>query len=181
VVEAPRTVNATTTDNWSDPMKHVSTGAGLCALAAAVAGFPIINGLASTERTAQASPAAAGAIAAAAMTQAEPTIVWYGISPAIGNNTGTSPGFVFRAWSSGLIEYRIFNTCGNCTPACGFIVENCVWRVFSSPTDGLASRADINADLAVDGKDLASVLSAWGEAVPQGIPPSDCPLNLINP
>ena len=37
------------------------------------------------------------------------------------------------------------------------------------------------ADELVDGADLASVLSNWGDAPRVPFPPSDCPLNLINP
>jgi len=33
----------------------------------------------------------------------------------------------------------------------------------------------------VDGADLATMLADWGDAPRYDIPPSDCPLNLINP
>jgi hypothetical protein len=51
----------------------------------------------------------------------------------------------------------------------------------SNPAQGYKATADINADELVDGADLASVLSNWGDAPRVPFPPSDCPLNLINP
>ena len=55
------------------------------------------------------------------------------------------------------------------------------WIVISSPTQGYRAAADINADELVDGVDLASILGSWGDAPRVPFPPSDCPLNLINP
>jgi len=55
------------------------------------------------------------------------------------------------------------------------------WIVISSPTQGYRAAADINADQIVDGVDLASVLGNWGDAPRVPFPPSDCPLNLVNP
>ena len=48
-------------------------------------------------------------------------------------------------------------------------------------SEGYRAAADINADEMVDGADLASVLGNWGDAPRVPFPPSDCPLNLINP
>jgi hypothetical protein len=42
-------------------------------------------------------------------------------------------------------------------------------------------RSDINFDEKVDGADLGQLLADWGDAPRQNIPPSDCPLALINP
>lgn len=55
------------------------------------------------------------------------------------------------------------------------------WLVISSPTAGYRAAADINADELVNGVDLASVLGNWGDAPRVPFPPSDCPLNLVNP
>jgi hypothetical protein len=55
------------------------------------------------------------------------------------------------------------------------------WKIVSSPAQGLTYRSDINFDSNVDGSDLAQVLNDWGNAPRQDIPPSDCPLALINP
>jgi hypothetical protein len=53
--------------------------------------------------------------------------------------------------------------------------------VINDPAQGLTYRSDINFDSKVDGADLSQVLNDWGDAPRQDIPPSTCPLNLINP
>jgi hypothetical protein len=93
-------------------------------------------------------------------------------------------GAMFRAWSDGRIEYKVFypnraDISGACdlylgTPSCG-------WRVFSDPAQGLTFNADLNFDEAVDGADLGELLAKWGPAPRNPVPPSDCPLNLVNP
>jgi hypothetical protein len=55
------------------------------------------------------------------------------------------------------------------------------WSVISDPTQGLTYRSDINFDSRVDGADLGTLLADWGDALRHDIPPSDCPLALINP
>ena len=55
------------------------------------------------------------------------------------------------------------------------------WILVSTPAQGYAAATDINADTSVDGADLAMMLGNWGDAPRHDIPPSDCPLNLINP
>jgi hypothetical protein len=55
------------------------------------------------------------------------------------------------------------------------------WIVVSDPSEGYAYRSDINADQLVNGADLATMLADWGDAPRYDLPPSDCPLNLINP
>ena len=62
----------------------------------------------------------------------------------------------------------------------GFICAS-HWIVISSPTQGFKAAAESNADEKVDGADLAAVLSNWGDAPRVPFPPSDCPLNLVNP
>lgn len=125
---------------------------------------------------------AAPAVAAAAMAQGggEPTIVWYGTYG--GYHNGFVAGAVVRAWSDGTVELkrlRHFHT----NDACSSATDPCssAWIVISSPNDGLAAFADLNADAKVDGVDLAQVLSNWGPAPRNDIPPSNCPLNLVNP
>jgi len=55
-------------------------------------------------------------------------------------------------------------------------------RVLSSdPNAGCKAAADTDCDSKVDGADLGQVLAMWGDAPRQDIPPSICPLNLINP
>ena len=123
--------------------------------------------------------AATAAIAAATHTQAGPTIVWYGSS-----TLTTYPiALLFRAWSDGRVEYlaRVFDV----NTICGLIPQNCPntvgWRLLTDPAQGYSAAADIDADELVDGADLASVLNSWGDAPRVPFPPSDCPLNLINP
>jgi hypothetical protein len=85
---------------------------------------------------------------------------------------------VARAWSDGRVEVKTLyaGPCGvgECDPSAG-------WQTVSTPTQGYRAAADINADELVDGADLASVLGNWGDAPRVPFPPSDCPLNLINP
>ena len=117
----------------------------------------------------------------------EPTIVWHGshqMQWPTGSNGDTTQLVVLRAWSDGTIEARFrsvdlsssFGGChsgelGNCGP----------WYVISSPTEGMSAAADINFDEQVDGADLAFLLSRWGDAPRNPMPPSDCPLGLLNP
>ena len=50
-----------------------------------------------------------------------------------------------------------------------------------TPSPGYSAASDSNFDAKVDGADLAMLLGSWGDAPRHDIPPSDCPLNLINP
>jgi hypothetical protein len=126
-------------------------------------------------------PAAAAAITAAALAQAGPTVVWYGVSSP-SNYYGVTGPIVFRAWSDGTIEYKALQPTFQYSP-CDPNYSMCIseWRVLSSPAQGYKTAADINADEKVDGADLGSVLGNWGDAPRVPFPPSDCPLNLINP
>jgi len=148
-------------------------GVGLCMIGGAMM---MQNGQ-QAHAAAGSMPTVAAAVAATANAQAEPTVVWYGVTTA----NGTAP-YLLRAWSDGTIEAKIFGLVvnyGPCTEASQFCSGP--WQVISSPGAGLRSAADINADELVDGADLASVLGNWGDAPRPPFPPSDCPLNLINP
>ncbi len=130
--------------------------------------------------------AAAAAVSSVASAQAggEPTVVWYGMSamgysfstPNMISNATERIVAIARAWSDGRVEVRTA-TISNC----GEIGCSSAWNSISSATQGYKATADINADELVDGADLASVLSNWGDAPRVPFPPSDCPLNLINP
>jgi len=163
-------------------MKNISTGTGIALLAGAIVAYPIIDRV---MPKADASATHAAVVVAATTAQMEPTIVWYGVTSANfdGNgNSGTSRPYLFRAWSDGKIEATM-----------GFIVNNggCSWAnlacagrqwvVVSDPSQGLNFRSDINFDSKVDGADLGTLLADWGDAPRHDVPPSDCPLNLINP
>ena len=159
-------------------MKNLSTGTGLALLATAIVAYPIVNRISSVDQTAHASvPVAAIAAAATAQANPEPTIVWYGVSgPAI-----------YRAWSDGTVETRLayWTFSSACPNAYLYDPRACPgysgWQVVASASDGYAYRSDITADQVVDGADLATMLADWGDAPRYDIPPSDCPLNLINP
>jgi hypothetical protein len=53
--------------------------------------------------------------------------------------------------------------------------------LISDSNQGFNAASDINFDEKVDGADLGTLLADWGNAPRQNIPPSDCPLNLVNP
>lgn len=59
--------------------------------------------------------------------------------------------------------------------------ESAVSLVLSAGLSIRKAAADINADELVDGIDLASVLGSWGSAPRVPFPPTDCPLDLVNP
>jgi hypothetical protein len=157
-------------------MKNISTGFGLCVAAAAALAYPFVSSLAPSAN-ASAVTAAASAVSTAGTGQTGPTIVWYGA-------TGGPYEYqtVYRAWSDGRVEMQRVNMAnpGNwCDPG----VLPCIsgWFVISNPSQGLTYRSDINFDAKVDGADLGHLLADWGDAPRQDIPPSDCPLALINP
>jgi hypothetical protein len=105
----------------------------------------------------------------------EPTIVWYG------NGGSGFRGVVLRAWSNGLVEcmeYELNESQGECYSA-GYDCYG-TWIVISSPTEGLNAAADINFDEIVDGQDLGVLLASWGNAPRNPMPPSDCPLGLLD-
>ena len=109
----------------------------------------------------------------------EPTIVWYGMNKTNASSPTDSILITFaRAWSDGTIEMRKWDyyNCGSVDP-CG----SADWQVVSDPNEGLAALSDINGDESVDVLDLLTVIDRWGPAPPNVIPPSDCPLAMINP
>ena len=164
-------------------MKNISTGFGLCAIAAAVALYPVLDRFAPIAKEAHAG-VPVSAITSAALAQTAPTIVWYGVSST--PYAGIPWTTIFRAWSDGKIEanlgrYNWYEPCSAGNPfwyqgqGCG------TWVVVSNPTQGLAAASDSDFNGQVDGADLAMLLGNWGDAPRHDIPPSDCPLNLINP
>ncbi len=156
-------------------MKNISTGLGLCVLGLGIAAWPVLDRLAPTAN-ASAVSAAASVVSTAATAQAGPTIVWYGA--ATGPNAWN---LVYRAWSDGRVEMTMGNIYSN-GGSCAWNSVTCnSWIVISDPAQGLTYRSDINFDAKVDGADLGQLLADWGDAPRQDIPPSDCPLALINP
>lgn len=109
-----------------------------------------------------------------------PSIVWYGSDLQSVELAGTIHhyGILFRAWSDGTVEMRRIKPGYDCVGETPCTSE---WFVVSSPDEGTPALADINFDQTVDGADLANLLAAWGPAPRSPIPPSDCPLGLLNP
>ena len=162
-------------------MKNLSTGTGIALLAGAIVAYPIIDRV---MPKADASATHAAAVVAAATAQVEPTIVWY---QAVGTAEVQS---IFRAWSDGRVEATRGYWAGASSggPVCYFWradgpgAQLCnKWSIVSDPAQGSTYRSDINFDSKVDGADLGTLLADWGDAPRQDVPPSDCPLNLINP
>ena len=166
-------------------MKNISTGTGLVALSAAILGSTMIMRYGPADQAAHAAPPmeAVKAMAAASTAQSTPTIVWY-------SATGTAPKMaLYRAWSDGRVEMRTIERQESAYNGslysvwCNPDYQPCMgpWVVVSDPNSGYNATADINFDSKVDGADLGQLLTAWGDAPRQDIPPSDCPLNLLNP
>jgi len=162
-------------------MKNLSTGFGLALLAGAILAYPFVSSLAPSAN-ASTITAAASAVNAAATAQTGPTIVWYGIahSPLNASGAGITYGYtvIARAWSDGKVEMKKVCSGNSCSDQ---ITDLAGWYVVSDPAQGLTYRSDINFDAKVDGADLGALLADWGDAPRQDIPPSDCPLALINP
>lgn len=160
-------------------MKNISTGFGLCAIAAAVALYPVLDRFAPIGKEAHAG-VPVSAITSAALAQSAPTIVWYGSPSAAGYpDAQYQQLFLFRAWSDGRVEGKRIGVNNN--SPCG--VPSCFsqWFLINDPAQGYSAASDSNFDSKVDGADLAMLLGNWGDAPRDQIPISDCPLNLINP
>jgi len=154
-------------------------GVGLCMIGGAML---MQNGAQAHANSVVSALPAAAAVASTATAQAggEPTIVWYGT---YGGYNGYVGGAIFRAWSDGTIEMKkISYFSGSAGDACNSNTPcSSPWLVISSPLQGFKAAADINADEKVDGADLKMILGNWGDAPRVPFPPSDCPLNLVNP
>jgi hypothetical protein len=170
-------------------MKNISTGTGIALLAGAIVAYPIIDRV-MPRAEAGATHVAAVVAAATAQVPPEPTIVWYDVR-SLGGPIGYSQGATWtrvklvltRAWSDGRVESRFIDTQREDSTWCQSVNEPCGsgWFVLSTPNSGFTSSADINFDSKVDGADLGQVLAMWGDAPRHDVPPSTCPLNLINP
>jgi hypothetical protein len=154
-------------------MKNISTGFGLCVLGLGIAAWPVLDRLAPSANASAVT--AAAVVSNAATAQTGPTIVWYGMC-----NIGDWMIFG-RAWSNGRLEMKRNNASSGGSWCTDFQVCNSPWIVISDPAQGLTYGSDINFDEKVDGADLGQLLADWGNAPRQDIPPSDCPLALINP
>jgi hypothetical protein len=166
-------------------MKNVSTGFGLCIIGLGIAAWPVIDRL-MPQANAAGFGSVAPAVAAAALAQDRPapTIVWYGTE----YNSVANIMYVVRAWSDGKLELKM--GAPNCNANCVLWQNVCGagcpdgqfrWVVINDPAQGLTFNADLNFDEAVDGVDLGELLAKWGPAPRNPVPPSDCPLALIDP
>ena len=143
------------------------------------------NAFMGNTQTVQAVPAPA---AVAVQGDVEPTIVWYDSFPmprSTGNSSVVSPSYMtlVRAWSDGIVEARLIDvSSGSNLNDCSGQGDSCLspWVVIASPSEGLNAAADINFDEVVNGQDLAVLLARWGDAPRNPMPPSDCPLGLLN-
>ena len=169
-------------------MGQLSTGTGLAVLGLSTVACAILAG-GRADAPAHAAMPPMTAIASTAMAQTSPTIVWYGVSSAQysdGNYNKWLLNTITRAWSDGRVEMKVVrkhleqyqaqdrfcNGDTNCDTG---------WRVISSPALGYTAFADLDFSEQVDAGDLAMVLLNYGDAPRQDIPPSDCPLDLVNP
>lgn len=176
-------------------MRHISTGFGLCVLGIGIGLWPVLERVAPLPKASASSGAIAGAPAtallSAALGQTGPTIVWYGSNAYYWSWSqfryqGTA---IFRAWSDGTVEMKVARKQLFWDSGSGTVDSSCdatglctsPWMTISSPTQGVAAASDSNFDERVDGADLGLLLTNWGEAQRVVIPPSDCPLNLVNP
>lgn len=155
-------------------------GVGLCVIGGALVMQQ--TSAASSAQAAMSSMHAATLMATTASAQTAPTIVWYGTyGGSYGSYIG---GALLRAWSDGTVEMKKIQNflASSSGDACNSTVPcSSPWLVISSPTTGFRAASDSNADELVNGADLATLLSNWGDAPRVGIPPSECPLNLVNP
>ena len=165
-------------------MKNAATGIGLAILGIGIA----VNGLNLNGNQANATTAAPVAFNAG---PAEPTIVWYE-SHRVGGGSSETSVLLLRAWSDGTIEARQrwfdWNPGGGDCDGQGEGLNNMSsppcdgfsgWFVISSPNEGLNAAADINHDEIVNAADIGLLVAAWGDAPRNPMPPSDCPLGLI--
>ena len=164
-------------------LKNPSMAGAIALLACSVfalSGAMVFSSLGNTAQASIGVGGAASAVASAAVAQGggERTIVWYGVT----THWSTDTNCVYRAWSDGTVELKRVNIYPPALQWCGDqITCQSSWIVVATPQQGLAAFSDLNADQKVDAVDLAEVLSRWGDAPRNEIPPSECPLNLINP
>lgn len=161
-------------------MKQLSTGTGLAVLGLSGIACVLLAG-GRTDTPAHAATPPVAAIASSAMAQTAPTIVWYGVTSTAYNSYNNEKYMttLARAWSDGRMEIRrIRHGYDLCS---GDMICETPWVLVSDANQGYAAFADLDLNSEVDGGDLAMVLLNYGDAPRQDIPPSDCPLNLINP
>jgi hypothetical protein len=170
-------------------MNQLSTGTGLAVLGlSAIACVLLSNTKLGTPAQASLTPAVA-TVAAAALAQTEPTIVWYGTASAAYIDSSSNRyllNTVTRAWSDGRVEMKVVRKHLELYPGQDRFCNDALncdtgWRIVSDANQGYAAFADLDLNGEVNGGDLSMVLLNYGDAPRQDIPSSDCPLNLVNP
>jgi hypothetical protein len=148
-------------------MKNISTGTGLALLAGSLLASTVILRLGTGDQVAHAVVPAPVAV------QAEPTVVWMGVT----NPSGSLLNFRYhRLWSDGRQELRIVSFSGAAAeapcPWTDYVPQSkCFdsgWFEISPPPsgNGFACRSDLNGDRTVDGADLSFILANWGPQQP---------------
>ena len=170
-------------------MKSISTGAGLAVLGVSVFASVLIANPRFGSHAEASTANVAQQIVAAATAQTDPTVVWYGLSSTFYSD-GYSNKFLLntlsRAWSNGRVEMKVIRKhCEQYQGQDRFCNNeiNCStgWTVVSDPNLGYTAAADIDLSGQVDNGDVGMALLNFGPAPRNDVPPSDCPLNLINP
>ena len=171
-------------------MKQLSTGTGLAMLGGFLVVAMVANRALDSASAARAGGSATGvSLVTAALAQSGPTIVWYGAVhnnrfayTSNGCNNGTCDRsweytVLLRAWSDGTVEAKKICTGDSC--GAGFSAGG--WTRVASTTEGTSAFADLDLNSNVDFGDLALLLTNFGPAPRDPVPPSPCPLDLINP
>lgn len=148
--------------------KNAMAGAvTLCGIGLCVIGAALMMQSGNSAHGASTMPSVvAASIVSTAIAQAEPTVVWMGVTQTSGEHFNGVPGSItyHRLWSDGRLESRcvVIPAIPSCAP---LPVCNGNWIELPPPTggNGFACRTDINGDRIVDGADLAFVLNAWDE------------------
>ena len=145
-------------------MKNISTGTGLALLAGSLLASTVILRMGTGDQVAHAVVPAPVAV------QAEPTVVWMGVTES-GYNSWLLE--YHRLWSDGRMELRsvlrIPAGTSDCESpaafACPFSQD---WIEIPPPPsgNGFACRSDLNGDRSVDGADLSFILANWGPQPP---------------
>ena len=143
-------------------MKNLSTGTGLALLAGSLLASTVILRMGTGDQVAHAVVPAPVAV------QAEPTVVWMGVSY---NPNYTNRHTLTRLWSDGRMEMRVVEASlyqGACGLTPSFSCAGSDWIEIPAPPsgNGFACRSDLNGDRTVDGADLSFILANWGPQQP---------------
>tara|TARA_B100001059_G_scaffold233261_1_gene272956 strand:- start:1336 stop:1839 length:504 start_codon:yes stop_codon:yes gene_type:complete len=116
------------------------------------------------------TPRAMAAVPVGVPGDGEPAIVWFDQTSAVAQyNNGERIVQLWRLWSDGRLEFRIIQTVApnQMHDEGSIIMDETGWIELPAPPggEGFACRSDLNGDRRVDGADLATLLSQWGDKV----------------